>query len=92
MWNYRVIRKKIGGQYSFGIHEVFYDDKRRAWSCTQDPVAAGGDSKKDVLVSLRMMLLDAIISPTMDFNKIPERGAKGPKGLAPKKKKKRRST
>lgn len=77
-WNHRVVRKvqpdAIIILESFGIHEVYYDKKKRATSCTVDPIAPYGETIADLKECLEMML-KAVTQPVLDFDKIPEEGA-----------------
>lgn len=87
MWNFRVVRKKcqkiksVNRGFFYSIHEAYYDDKGRVWSITQDPVAARGDSKCEVVADLKRMLKDVLKSPVLDYDKVPEKGARAPGGM-----------
>lgn len=78
MWNYRILRHRDKGHTWFSVHEVYYDDKNRAWGYTQDAVAAKGETKDETIACLRMMLKDCLFSPALDASKIPEKGAVSP--------------
>lgn len=44
-WSYRVIRKVLEeGVEQFGIHEVYYNDRGIAESCTEEPVRPTSES------------------------------------------------
>jgi hypothetical protein len=75
-WSYRILKRKTEtGDAYYALHEVYYDDKHKAWGCTQDPKRIIGDTPKEVRKILQMMLKDASL-PVMDYDKIPEEGAK----------------
>ena len=74
-WNHRIVRHKNGDQEWFVIHEVYYDEKGRAYAVTKDAVAAGGDTPGEVIEQLEQMLHDARKNPVIDFDSIPEPGA-----------------
>lgn len=84
MWNYRVVKKKVGKEFFYAIHEAYYDDAGKVWSITQDPIPGRGDSKCEVLGDLVRMLSDARKSPVLDYDKVPEKGAKCPCDEKPK--------
>jgi hypothetical protein len=44
-WNYRVLKHSDG---SFAIHEVFYDDRGKPDSCSEEPTGFVGDSLEDL--------------------------------------------
>lgn len=77
-------RKQSDGSFFYAIHEAYYDDNDKVWSITQDPIAARGDSKCEVIGDLVRMLSDARRSPVLDYDKVPESGAVDP--TEPKKK------
>jgi hypothetical protein len=91
MWNYRILRHREKGCVWFAVHEVYYDDKNRAWGYTQEPVAAKAETKDETVACLRMMLKDCLFSPALDAKKIPEKGAVAPGASIMKKHKKSQS-
>ncbi len=58
IWNYRIIHHDKKGTKYLAVHEVFYDEKGRIESWTADPIDVSGETKKEVLETLRMMLKD----------------------------------
>jgi hypothetical protein len=79
-WNYRIVRWNHKGNppcTTYGIHEAFYDEKNKIWGITEKPVAVDGDSPKDLKEGLKWMS-SALKKPILDYDKIPEKGARGP--------------
>lgn len=74
-WNYRVVRRRheYGGKdvYTFGIHEVYYNDEGKPRNLTVDPVTLCGQSREDVREDLELML-GAFSSPVLDYDEINE--------------------
>jgi len=54
-WNHRIIRQARG---SYGLYEVYYDDKGNITDWTTDPVDVSGDSPKEIKALLTLMLKD----------------------------------
>tara|TARA_R110000822_G_scaffold35865_9_gene100936 strand:+ start:566 stop:877 length:312 start_codon:yes stop_codon:yes gene_type:complete len=54
MWNYRMIKDLDG----YGLYEVFYNDKGEISAHSKNPDIYG-DSVKEIISSLEMMLCDA---------------------------------
>lgn len=73
-WNLRVVRQKLGDEWFYAIHEVYYDKKNRAWGVTSNPSSVRDDSLEGLQTYYRMMA-EAFTAPVMDFDKIPEPGA-----------------
>lgn len=88
MWNYRLVRQRKKGETFYAVHEAYYDDAGKVWAVTQDPSPACGDNRDEVLSALSMMMRDILRAPVLDYNKVPEKGAKAP---GEKDKKKRRA-
>lgn len=79
MWNYRIVRRKWDkGPDTFGIHEAYYDDKKKVHSITEDSVSPFGETRDEVLSCLRMMINDADRAPVLNYEDIPEDGAHDP--------------
>ena len=57
-WNYRIIKHNTSKQNHFALHEVFYDDKGKITSWTEQPIDIVGESKADIERALKQMLLD----------------------------------
>ena len=60
-WNYRIVQYPDGGGY--GLHEVHYDDKGKEKNMTAEPAAFVGDTKREVIASLRMAFDDVRRQP-----------------------------
>src|SRR3989344_3399750 len=60
-WNYRVLkRRQKDGSWTFGIHEVFYDDETgKPFAFTEEPMCPFGISFKEILQDMNHMLKDA---------------------------------
>jgi len=57
MWNYRVMkRKNEEGEYDYGIYEVYYDDKGKVISWTQNAMTPVCPSEEDLKYELEIML------------------------------------
>jgi hypothetical protein len=65
-WNYRVMRKTVDGETSWGVHEVFYDDDGRVTGWTPEPVAVAGDSLEEIQQQLARMA-EAAERPPLEF-------------------------
>lgn len=70
-WNYRIIKTRLPEneieEYSFGIHEVYYNDSGEIQSCTVNPVDPYGTSEEELRECLRMMT-EALDKPVLDFD------------------------
>jgi len=56
-WNYRIVKYRNGSGY--GLHEVFYDDRDRPITMTDDPIGFAAEPEEGpegVVESLRMAL------------------------------------
>lgn len=58
-WNYRIIKHDKSEPAYFAIHEVYYDEKGKIQGWTADPIEIAGDSKQEVLETLKHMIDDA---------------------------------
>jgi len=85
MWNYRVVRKKnvfhVSSankervDYTYGIHEAYYDKNGFVGSITTDPVQPFGENVEELRHSW-VMMAEAFGKPILDYEKIPELGYK----------------
>jgi hypothetical protein len=85
MWNYRVVRKrhiradpknnKEKVDYTYAIHEAFYDDDGYVGAVTQDPVEPFGENIEELRHSW-VMMAEAFGRPILDYDNIPEPGYK----------------
>lgn len=83
MWNYRVVRKrhiysdpkakKERVDYTYAIHEAFYDKNGHVGSITQDPIEPFGENIEDLRHSW-VMMAEAFGQPILDYDNIPEPG------------------
>lgn len=83
MWNYRAVRKrhtytdpedkKERVDYTYAIHEAFYDKNGYVGSITQDPVEPFGENIEDLRHSW-VMMAEAFGQPILDYDDIPEPG------------------
>ncbi len=80
-WNYRVCTKFwkndnpktkhiTGGERSFEIHEVYYDDDDKPGSYTERSVNAGGETLEE-LKKVHKMMEDAFEKPVLDLDNWP---------------------
>ncbi|HUY52958.1 MAG TPA: hypothetical protein VMV24_00050 [Candidatus Dormibacteraeota bacterium] len=63
-WNYRIIKHDTEKRNYFAIHEVFYDNKGKITSWTENPIDIVGESKTDIKSILKQMVVD-IETPTL---------------------------
>ena len=72
-WDYRVMRRvtKVNGKrdVSFGIYEIFFDEKGKLEGWTEDSVEPHGDTLKDLKTDLKWMT-QAFNKPILDYNKL----------------------
>jgi len=83
MWNYRVVRKKNiyidptdkkeRVDYTYAIHEAFYDNNGYVGTITQDPVDPFGENIEELRHSW-VMMAEAFGKPILDYDNIPEPG------------------
>ena len=67
-WNYRIIKKTLpGGEGYYGIHEVFYEDKKPVM-VTEDGIAPYGESEQELLGHYELMG-EAFRAPVLDYEK-----------------------
>lgn len=83
MWNYRLVRRKFpDGNSMLGICEAFNDENGLVWAITTDHIDIAvnesfGETVNDIKDQLNWML-KACSAPILDFDNIPEDGAKHP--------------
>ncbi|MFO7911712.1 MAG: hypothetical protein R6V15_06075 [Desulfotignum sp.] len=83
MWNYRVVRRKTVYQdssgrkertnYTYAIHEAYYDKNGFAGAITTDPVEPFGETIEELRHSW-VMMAEAFGKPVLDYDTIPEPG------------------
>lgn len=64
-WNHRVVRSEIFGEFSYGIHEVNYNEDGSFLSMTRDPIHLY-DSTWSELFDVWMVMALAFDKPTID--------------------------
>jgi hypothetical protein len=57
MWNYRVIRRKIGDVTEYGLYEVMYNDEKQIFAHSEEPDISG-ESISDLSKVLMHMVVD----------------------------------
>jgi len=83
MWNYRIVRKKCiytdltdkreRVDYTYAIHEPFYDKNGYVGAITQYPVEPFGENVEELRHSW-VMMAEAFGKPIFDYDNIPEPG------------------
>ena len=83
MWNYRGVRKKniyIGPvnnkkrvDYSYAIHEAYYDENGHVRAITQEPIEPFGENLEELRHSW-VMMAEAFGQPVLEYGNIPEPG------------------
>jgi hypothetical protein len=83
MWNYRIVRKrhtfidstgeKERVDYTYAIHEAYYDKKGHVGTITNDPVEPFGENIEELRHSW-VMMAEAFGQPFLDYDNIPEPG------------------
>jgi hypothetical protein len=81
MWNYRVVRqrhvyvdpddKRERVDYTYAIHEAYYDNKGHVGAVTQDPAEPFGENMEELRHSW-VMMAEAFGMPILDYDHIPE--------------------
>jgi hypothetical protein len=81
-WNNRVVKKlhkwvdakgQQRGDWTYGIHEAYYDKNGKVLAVTEDPVEPHGETVQEMRRSWCMMA-EAFGQPILDFDCIPEPG------------------
>lgn len=70
-WNHRIVRRKhtyVDGstEYTYGIHEVYYDEDGNVETWTVEPTYPHGDSIEDIKWSLKHMA-KCLEHPVLDY-------------------------
>jgi len=83
MWNYRVVRKrnvfidptdkKERVDYTYAVHEAYYDKSEHVGAITQDPVEPFGENIEELRHSW-VIMAEAFGKPILDYDNIPEPG------------------
>lgn len=66
-WDYRVIKRVVDGEDTFGIYEVFYDENDLPFICTEKSCAPYGDDFMELKEDVRWMM-DALSMPVLDYD------------------------
>ena len=78
VWNYRVVRRMVGGERELRIHEVYYDGQQiTAWS--SEPIAPSGQTHEELLADLRWMIV-ATTQSVLDEVDLPGQHREGASG------------
>jgi hypothetical protein len=75
-WNYRILRHAAGW---CAIHEVYYDEKGRPTSCSENPQDLSGSSVEELGASLKLIARafeDAVLEYDSFVNRPSAMGAK----------------
>ena len=70
-WNYRIIEHDTEKRSYFAIHEVFYNNKGKITSFTENPIDIVGESEVDIKSILKQMNFDTV-TPTLKESEILE--------------------
>ena len=54
-WNHRVLAHEHKGEFTFAIHEIFYNKDGIPDMCTEDPVGVVGDTLAGLVDTLKWM-------------------------------------
>ncbi len=68
-WNYRLVKKAIpdSPHYTYGIHEVYYNEDGTAWGVTEDPVDMSAEHLNDLKIQWDM-LVEAFGRPVIEYD------------------------
>ena len=69
-WDYRVFKKKIGNDFVYEVHEVYYnlDGTIRSW--TENPINPAGGTFEELKKDFYRQL-DAFDKPILDYDQLP---------------------
>ncbi len=71
-WNHRVVRRSWGDdEYSYGIHEVYYNVDGSVSSMTKDPTNPRGEDIEELKWSLKKMT-ECLNHPVLDYETLKE--------------------
>lgn len=99
-WNYRLVRRRWPEDYPdvkgsrahptvmYEVHEAYYDDQRRVWGMTAEPVDLSFESEEadeepvdpqtQFARNLAMIAKDIAQAPILNYHEVPEPGAISP--------------
>ena len=66
-WNYRVIKRVLAGEVTYGIYEVYYDEYDMPSACSETAVKPFGESVVDLTSDLDRMR-SAAEKPTLNYD------------------------
>lgn len=64
MWNHRIVRHRTRGLTWYGLHEVYYKKDGKTIDLWAPNPSASGDSPKDLVAGLALLLHDGTRSDT----------------------------
>ena len=80
MWNHRIVKRvqKLGSEEftSYGIYEVYYDEKGQPNGITESPVEPFGENATELLASWTMMS-GAFTKPILDYEEFVNKDSEG---------------
>jgi hypothetical protein len=65
-WDYRIIKKVVDGEETYGIYEVFYDENDKPFICTEKPCSPYGDSPAELAEDMKWMQ-EAFDMPILNY-------------------------
>ncbi len=68
-WNYRAVKKMVGGDAEFGIYSVYYDDEGQANGVSVEPANVMCYSNEDLAATLELMQ-ECLKQPTLIWEEI----------------------
>lgn len=66
-WNYRVIKRTVTGETTFGVYEVYYDESDTPSACSESPVEPFGETVEELMLDLDRMR-SAAEKPTLNYD------------------------
>lgn len=54
-WNYRVLKRVVAGEISYGIYEVYYDELETPSACSSSPCEPFGETAEELKLELDRM-------------------------------------
>ena len=68
-WNYRLVKKSVpdSEHFTYGIHEVYYNEDGLAWGVTEDPVNMSAEHLNELKMQWDM-LIEAFGRPVIEYD------------------------
>ncbi len=70
-WNYRLVKKSLPDSehehFTYGIHEVYYNEDGTAWGVTEDPVDMSAEHLNELKIQWDM-LIEAFGRPVIEYD------------------------